>query len=144
MTDLPDGTVLWNGLLSTSYVYQPAGPQLEGLYQKPVIHAVTPNGDGSFHLTGTGFNGISQGAGYGDDIDTYTNYPIARLTATKVEGGNVYYARTYNWSSTGVATGSTPVSTEMTLPAGLPKGTYLLTIIANGISSKPVTFHYLP
>ena len=46
--------------------------------------------------------------------------------ATHRTGGNVYYARTYNWSSTGVATGSTPVTTEMTVPAGLPKGAYLL------------------
>ncbi len=39
-----------------------------------------------------------------------------------------------------MATGSTPVSTDFTLPAGLPLGTYSLTVVANGISSAPVSF----
>ena len=54
--------------------------------------------------------------------------------------GNVYFARTFNWSSTGVQTGSTPETTDFTLPAGLPLGTYQLTVVANGIASAPVSF----
>ena len=65
-----------------------------------------------------------------------TNYPIVRLTS----GSNVYYARTYDWSSTGVQTGSTPESTQFVLPAGLPSGSYSLSVIANGIASTPVMF----
>ena len=80
------------------------------------------------------FNGISGGASYGDENQNVTNYPIASLTDIK---GDVYYARTYNWSSTAVATGNLKVSTEMALPAGLPHGIYLLTISANGIKSDP-------
>jgi hypothetical protein len=49
----------------------------------------------------------------------------------------VYYARTYNWTSTGVMTGSLVVSTEYRLPAGLPGGDYAITVVANGISSDP-------
>ena len=50
-----------------------------------------------------------------------TNYPIVQLTNAS---GQVSYARTANWSSTGVATGSTPETVDFTLPArgwpGLP------------------------
>ncbi len=66
-----------------------------------------------------------------------TNYPIVEL---KDECGQSLLRRTFNWSSTGVATGSMPVTTDFTLPAGLPLGTYSLTVIANGIASDPVSF----
>jgi hypothetical protein len=58
--------------------------------------------------------------------------------------GNVFYARTFNWSSTGVATGATPVSTEFVLPAGIPAGDYSLEVVANGIASVPVPFTVSP
>ena len=66
-----------------------------------------------------------------------TNYPIIEL---KNGSGQVYFAQTFNWSSTGVATGSTPVTTDFSLPASMPYGTYSLTVVANGIASNPVTF----
>jgi len=140
MLDLPDGSVLFSSYGSL-YTFTPAGGQLKPAQYRPAISTVTKNVDGSYHVTGTGFNGISQGACYGDEEQNVTNYPIARLTA---QNGNVYYARTYNWSSTGVATGSTTVTTEMTVPAGLPNGIYRLAIIANGISSRTKAFRYKP
>ena len=130
MLDLPDGSVLVSPFGSQLYTFTPAGRQVEA--GAPRIHGVTRNHDGSYHVTGVGFNGISGGADYGDENQNSTNYPIARLTDFN---GDVYYARTYNWSSTGVATGDTKVSTEMALPEGIPHGVYLLTISANGISS---------
>jgi len=69
-----------------------------------------------------------------------SNYPLVRLTDAS---GNVYYARTYNWSSTSVMTGGRPVSTEFTLPAAVNQGggaTYSLVVVANGISSDPMLF----
>ena len=39
-----------------------------------------------------------------------------------------------------MATGSTPVSTNFSLPANMPYGTYSLTVIANGVASAPVSF----
>src|SRR5207253_995559 len=68
------------------------------------------------------------------------NYPLVRLTS----GTTVYGARTFNWSRTSVATGSTPVTTEFILPQGLPQGTYSLTVIANGVSSDPLSFNVNP
>ncbi len=83
------------------------------------------------------FNGISEGAAYGDDAQMNSNYPLARMTNAN---GDVFYCRTYNWSSTGVMTGSALVTTEFTPPAGLAPGTYSLVVVANGNSSDPISF----
>ena len=140
MLDLPDGTVLFTSYGSQLYVYQPSGAPLAA--GQPTITGINTNADGSYHLTGTLLNGISEGAAYGDDAQMDSNYPLIRMTNSA--SGNVYYARTFNWSSTGVMTGSTPESTDFTVPAGLPVGTYSLVVVANGISSAPAAFNYLP
>jgi hypothetical protein len=136
MLDLPDGTVLYKGSNNTCYFYTPSGSPLAA--GKPAIGTVIQNSDGSYHLTGTGLNGISQGAKYGDDKQMDSNFPIVRLTNKST--GNVYYARTYNWSSTGVMTGSKILSTDFALPSGIPNGTYSLVTVANGNPSAAVTF----
>ena len=136
MLDLPDGTVLYSEFGSLLYVYHPdCSPLAAG---KPTITTITPNVDGSYLLTGTLLNGISEGAAYGDDWQMNSNYPIVRLTDA---AGNVYYARTFNWSSTSVMTGTTPETTEFRLPTGLVAGTYSLVVVANGNSSAPVSFY---
>lgn len=135
--DLPDGTVLFSDPGDPAgqlYVYQPDTlPLTSG---KPTIKSVSVNGDGSLHLSGTLFNGISQGASFGDDWQQDSNFPLVRFTAAS---GKVFYGRTSNWSSTGVMTSSKIVSTESTVPAavaGFP-GTYLLQVVANGNASDP-------
>jgi hypothetical protein len=136
MLALPDGNVLYSDFSRQLYVYTPtSGPLAAG---KPTIYGVTPNGDGSYHVTGTLFNGISEGASYGDDAQMDTDYPLIRLTDS---GGNVSYARSYNWSSTSVMTGGTTVSTEFTGQGfGIFPGNYSLQVVANGIASDPVAF----
>jgi hypothetical protein len=135
MLDLPDGSVLMSSHDPQLYIYRPAGPPLAT--GKPTISGISLNADGSYHLTGTLFNGISQGAAYGDDAQMDSNYPLVRLTNSL---GQVYYCRTFNWSSTGVMTGNNPVSTEFTLPPGLPPGPYGLVVVANGNPSDAVPF----
>lgn len=133
---LPDGNVLCSRLeTSQYYIYEPDGsPITEG---RPQVNSIVRTGRGRYTVGGTGFNGISQGAGYGDDWQMATNYPVIRLTAAN---GVVRYARTTNWSSTGVQTGSLPMSTTMQLPAGVPAGIHQLEVTANGIASAPVPF----
>ena len=82
-------------------------------------------------------NGISEGANYGDDVQMDSNYPLVRLTDGS---GNVYYARTYNWSSTSVQNGNV-VSTEVAIPVTLPAGFYNLVVVANGIASDPISYY---
>jgi hypothetical protein len=132
MLMLPTGEVLvTNGTSNKLAVYNPDGAP-DPTWQ-PTISSVTDNGDGTYTLTGTQINGISEGASYGDDAEMSSNYPIVQITDS---AGNVLYARTYNWSSTGVATGSTPETTQFTLPSGVV-GSYSVTVIANGIASNP-------
>lgn len=135
MLQLPDGTVLWNYGSPQLYCYVPDGtPLAEG---KPIISSIIPNADGSYHLTGYGLTGISAGAAYGDDAQMDSNFPLVRMTNSV---GQVYYVRTYGWTSTGVMTSNQVVSTEFALPASLAAGTYSLEVVANGNASAPVPF----
>jgi hypothetical protein len=135
MLDLPDGTVLFSDGGRQLYVYAPAGSPLAS--GKPAIQSITQNPDGSLHLAGTLFNGISEGAAYGDDLQMNSNYPLVRFTDG---GGNVFYGRTYNWSSTSVQTGARVLTTECAAPPNLLGGTYSLQVVANGIASDPVNY----
>jgi hypothetical protein len=135
MIQLPDGDVLFADTY-TVYDYTPdPSPLAAG---RPTINTVQWNPNGSLHLTGTLFNGISQGSMYGDDEQQDSNYPLAEFSS----GGSVYYGRTYNWSSTSVSTGGRIVTTEVALPAALydSPGEYTLQVIANGDASAGVTF----
>lgn len=148
MLVLPDGNVLYchfeqgnafySSFGSQLYIYQPDGsPVASGI---PAISTVTPNSDGSFHMIGTGLNGISQGAAFGDDAQMDSNYPLVSFENLSDGTDHVDYGRTYNWSSTGVMTGNTPVTTEFVVPQYLIPDTYALSVIANGISSEPTIF----
>lgn len=136
MLDLPDGSVLFSSSAYILYEYRPSGGPLAA--GKPAISNLVQNADGSFHLTGTGFNGISAGAAYGDDAQMDSNYPLVRMT--NMNNGNVYYARTYNWNSTSVMTGNRIIATDFVLPTNLPSADYMLVAVANGISSDPIAF----
>ncbi len=135
MLDLPDGTVLYNDTVSL-YIYAPDSPPLSA--GKPAIMSTSWNLDGSLHLSGTLFNGISQGASFGDDAQQDSNYPLVRFTDGS---GNVTYGTTFNWSDTGVQTGGKVVTTEANLPTGMLPGKYSLAVVANGVASDPVTFY---
>ncbi|HEY2414903.1 MAG TPA: autotransporter-associated beta strand repeat-containing protein [Pirellulaceae bacterium] len=137
MLVLPSGQILLNpGSSSRIWIYTPDGTPNSSW--RPTITNVASNGGGTYTLTGTQINGLSEGASYGDDAEMSSNYPIVQLKNNST--GNIFYARTFNWSSTGIATGSTPETTQFTLPPGLPAGSYSLSVIANGIASAPAAF----
>jgi hypothetical protein len=52
--------------------------------------------------------------------------------------GHVFYARTHDHSTMGVATGSKTVSTNFDVPSGVETGASKLEVVANGIPSQPV------
>jgi hypothetical protein len=65
-----------------------------------------------------------------------TNYPIIRMTNS---AANVFYARTTNWSSTGVGISSAAQTVNFTLnPALVTPGNYAVIVSGAGISSFPV------
>lgn len=132
---LPDGKVFYAEQGSNQYyVYTPSGsPLAAGM---PALTSVTKTAPSTYQIIGTKFNGISEGANWGDDGQMNTNFPLVRL----VNGTNVYYCRTYNWNSTGVQRGTQSDNAFFTLPAGLPLSTYSLYVVVNGIASAPVLF----
>jgi hypothetical protein len=88
---------------------------------------------GTYSISGTQFNGLSQAAGFGDEVETATNYPLVRITNTAT--GHVFYARTHDHSTMAVATGTATVSTNFDVSKSTETGPATLAIIANGISS---------
>ena len=84
---------------------------------------------------GIRFNGVTQGAAYGDDVQAATNFPLVRIT--NLETSHVFYSRTHDHSSMAVAS-SELVSTRFDVPATQEKGLSVLEVVANGIASDPV------
>jgi len=134
MLALPSGQVLFTYGANQLYVYTPSGGP-SGSW-RPTIGSIVSNGGRTYTLTGTQLNGISEGASFGDDAQSATNYPIVAFTDAN---GVVKYARTFNWSTTGVATGSTPMTVQFSVPAGV-SNVNRVSVIANGIASASVLF----
>lgn len=134
---LPSGQVLFSASSPNVQCYTPDGGPHEAW--RPTISAVVPHGSPvtDYLLKGTQLNGLSQANLYGDDCSPATNYPIVRLRNTLTT--KVYFCRTYNFSTLGVATGASLQSTRFKTP-NIPYGDYDLCVIANGISSHCVSF----
>jgi len=128
MVCLPDGNILYCKQGDDQYYeYVPgSGPLAAG---QPDINNIIERACDSFTITGTLFNGISEGACFGDDWQMSSNYPSVRL----ISGTSVYYANTTNWNRIGaVMTGSLPDTAQFKLPPGLPNGTYNVQVVVNG------------
>ncbi len=91
----------------------------------------------TYTISGTQFNGLSQAAAVGDELNAATNYPLVRIT--NMASGHVAYSRTHDHSSMGVATGSTIISTQFTVAPDTETGASSLTVVANGIGSLPTS-----
>lgn len=130
---LPTGQVLYSNGSNNLQVYTPDGsPQATWKPDITSFTAVMTIGH-HYQLSGGQFNGLSQACSYGDDAQMATNYPIVRVT--NIATGKIYYLRTSNHSSMGVATGAAVVSTTVYIPSDLPTGPYIMVVVANGIAS---------
>ena len=135
LLQLPNGQVLFTVGQSRLFAYTPDSGPLAAW--APSVISLSARTDGSYLLKGKQFNGLTQGAYYGDDAQMATNYPLVRLTD---DSSAVSYGRTYNHSTMGVASGSTLVSTTFVPPPALAQGHYTLEVVANGIASVPMDF----
>lgn len=129
---LPSGETIIGGFA----LYIPAGkPQAAWA---PAISASPSSisAGSTYTVSGTQFNGLSQAAAFGDEDSTPTNYPMVRITNKATH--HVFYAKTHGWSTSGVATGSAPVSTQFDVPPGIDTGASTLEVVADGIASKSV------
>jgi len=131
MIDLPTGEVLFNG----SAVYR-----TEGSYLQPwapfILSCPTSVTRGqSYVVFGKQFNGLSQAANFGDELETATNYPLVRITNNST--GHVFYAKTHDHSTMGVQTKGIPTYTHFDVPATMETGPSQLVVVTNGIPSPP-------
>ena len=135
----PSGTVLLTHLDSPNiWFYSPAGTY-QPSWQPHICPGCYPAVGfvgSTYTVSGTQFNGLSQGASFGDDGQSATNYPIVKITnnATKHQ----FFARTHNHSTMAVATGNEVTSTEFDILPGTEGGDSTLVVIANGIPSNTV------
>jgi len=130
---LPTGEVLVAG----SAAYTSTGTYKSSWAPKITAFPATVTRGSTYKISGQQFNGLSQAAAFGDEFGTATNYPLVRITNQST--GHVFYAKTHDHSSMGVATGKATVSTNFDVPAGMETGASSLVVVANGIPSKAVS-----
>src|SRR5450631_2200739 len=133
---LPNGQALVTGA-SPTQLYTGSGSPNPAWAPAITTAPATVTRGSTNTISGTQFNGLSQAADVGDELNAATNYPLVRITNTA--SGHVVYARTHNHSSMGVATGSTIVSTLFDVSMVTETGASSLTVVANGIASAPVS-----
>jgi hypothetical protein len=137
MLVLPTGQVLVNSRAGDIEIYDdPGSPDPAWA---PVITSVPAalSPGVTYQLFGEQLSGLSQGAAYGDDYQSATNYPLVRIV--NAASGHVFYGRTFDHSYVGVGPG-TPSFTNFTVPAAgsIEMGPSHLFVVANGIASAPV------
>ncbi|HEX2593461.1 MAG TPA: hypothetical protein VHL34_18310 [Rhizomicrobium sp.] len=142
---LPSGQVFWSADVGDVEVYTPTG--------KPVAKAVptiisspatVKQGKSNYSISGTMFNGVSEGAYYGDDAQSSTNYPIVRIKNNAT--GHVCFAKTHDFSKRGIGVVGETVTAQFNIPAATPRtgilpcetGASTLQVIVNGIPSAKV------
>lgn len=130
MLILPTGQLLFSDDSAQLWVYTSSGEA--NPFLQPFITNISYLGGGKFRLSGFQLDGQSAGAAYGDDDQMDSNYPIIRMVNP---GGNVFYARSFNWSKITVGQGYETV--DFTLNPGLTPGDYSVIVSGAGISSFP-------
>jgi hypothetical protein len=139
---LPTGEVLLTG---TDLAVYSDGGQPQDAWRPQIVYAQSAISPGSAAtIAGFMFNGMSQGAHYGDDSQSSTNYPLVRIT--NGASGHVFYTTTFEHSQMGVvAPGSTKyVTTQFMVPTSTELGQSTLEVVANGIPSALFPINIIP
>jgi hypothetical protein len=135
MLDLPTGEVLWTDISGHAWVYRSSGSPLPSWAPSIDAATTTITRGATYLISGHNFNGLSQGAAYGDDAQAATNYPLVRIT--NHASGHVFYARTHDHSTMAIAYSGT-ASTFYDVPASMETGAADLVVVTNGIPSAPI------
>lgn len=132
---LPNGQILSTG--GGTDIYIPSGTPNPAWAPTITSFPASIGPGATYAISGTQFNGLSQAVAYGDDYQAATNYPLVRITNHVT--GHVFYARTHDHSTMGVATGTAIVSTNFDVPTNIELGASSLVVVANGIPSAAVS-----
>jgi hypothetical protein len=139
---LPNGQIMYTDY-STDVEFLTSAGTFSGAWQPTITTAPGMVGaGGTYSISGTQFNGLSQAAAYGDDFQDATNYPLVQIVNNGT--GHVFYCKTHGHSTMGVATGGTLVSTNFDVPSDVESGASQLFVIANGIPSAPASVTVAP
>ena len=134
MLVLPTGQILQSGLGNQVDFYNPGHNSYPNSW-RPVIttlpSAICP-GATSPKLWGIRLNGMSHGAGYGDDAQSDTNYPLVRITNSATK--HVFYCRTHDHSSMSVQSPAV-VYTYFDVPVAVELGASVIEVVASGTAS---------
>ena len=95
--------------------------------------ALTPGK--SFSVSGKQLSGLTQGATFGDEFESATNYPLVRVVNNSSH--HVFYATTSNFSTTSIAP-MVPSTFDFTIGSNFENGASKMYVVANGIASAPV------
>ena len=133
---LPTGQILFTDFSRDVEIYTSTGTYDSSWAPRIQSFPAVVSPGGSYTISGHLFNGMSQGAAYGDDVQAATNYPLVRIT--NLATGDVFYSRTHDHSSMAVAFNGL-VSTHFDVPANQELGPSQLVVVANGIPSQPVS-----
>jgi hypothetical protein len=132
---LPSGNVMFN----LQAVYIPSDKRFQTAWRPTITNFAFTNNvnpGGKYQIFGTQFNGLSTANAFGDEFGVQTNFPLVRITNNAT--GDVKYARTHDFSTMAVATGSDTVSTWFDVPTNTETGDSTLEVVANGIPSLPM------
>lgn len=136
MLMLPTGQILLTDFSNDIEIFTPTGTYKRSWAPKIGWAPGRVRPGASYVIVGRRFNGMSQGAAYGDDAQAATNYPLVRITNNKT--GHVFYSRTHDHSSMAVASDDL-VYTFFDVPSNQELGDSQLVVVANGIPSRPVS-----
>jgi hypothetical protein len=140
MLVLPNGQILLTDATDDIELYTPTITPSDRQHERQIAPIVfsAPKAiyrGGSYQVYGIRFNGVTQGAAFGDDVQAATNFPLVRITNQKTS--HVFYCRTHDHSSMAVASNAL-VSTHFDVSTALEPGPSILQVVANGIASDPL------
>jgi hypothetical protein len=144
MLVLPTGEIMMTDFSNDVELYTPAAGIVDAAV--PYVTAISGDSSGegivselyrghSYTLEGVRLNGINQGAYYGDDYQSATNYPLVRVT--NADTGHVQFYRTHDHSTMLIGP-ATEGSTHFDVPDSAERGAATLEVVTNGIASPPV------
>jgi len=135
MLVLPTGQILFTDFSNDVEIFTPIPGHPRSAEPTLLFTPIFLKRGQSYQAFGFQFNGVSQGAAYGDDVQAATNYPLVRIT--NIINGHVQYTRTHDHSTMAVASNGL-VSTHFDVSANQEPCICKLEVVANGIASNPV------
>jgi hypothetical protein len=135
MLALPSGQILLTDFSNDIEIYTPTGGPRQEWAPFVISTPDSVKRGRTYQAFGFRFNGFSQAAAYGDDVQAVTNFPLVRITNLKT--GHVRYSRAHDPSSMAVACDELN-SVWFDVPTNQETGISKLEVVANGIASEPV------